>query len=174
MGQAFKKYEVLTRKREAEIQHEKETKRLESLDEPEVHIQDELPVTLPQSAKDPPASSSSPSSSSPPSSASSSSKRSSSSAAKKKKGAPALSKEKVEDWEKVSDTFNGAQMENYKWSQSIYDIDVKVPLPEKTKARDVKVDIRSDYLKVELIRPTKKVCSVCDCPCPPPMCSFLL
>lgn len=120
--------------------HEKETKRLESLDEkesePEIHIQDELPVTLP-----------------PPST----NKPSPKPKEQQRKDAPILSKEEVEDWEKVSDIFNGAEMENYKWSQSINDIDVRVPVPEGTKAKDVKVDIRSDYLKVELRRPTAKV-----------------
>ena len=142
--QAFKKYEILTRKREAEILHEKETKSLESLDggkepavaEPEIHIQDELPVTLPASASQP----------MPPKPQQ-----------VDRKDAPVLSKEKVEDWEKVSDIFNGAEMENYKWSQSINDIDVRVPVPEGTKAKDVKVDIRSDHLKVALLRPTPKV-----------------
>ena len=70
---------------------------------------------------------------------------------------PILSKEKVEDWEKVSDVYNGAAMDNYKWSQTITDIDVRVPVPEKTAAKDVKVDIRNDYLKVELLRPTRQV-----------------
>lgn len=57
----------------------------------------------------------------------------------------------------VSDTYNGAVMENYKWSQSMTDLDVRVPVPPGAKARDVKVDIRNDYLRVELLRPERKV-----------------
>lgn len=143
--------------------HMEETKRLESLDgdhaptneeveepepeepEPEVHIQDELPITLPPSAT----------LTTPSSSSSSKSKKSQK---KDRKDAPVLSKEKVEDWEKVSDIYNGADMKNYKWSQTITDIDIKIPVPVGTTAKAVKVDIRSDYLKVELLRPTTQVC----------------
>lgn len=162
--QAFKKYEVLTRKREAEVMREKETKSLEFLEEekkpapkkveveePEIHIQDELPITLPLSATEPlpppPSSSASPSPSS----------QSSFSSKDARKDAPVLSKKKVDDWEKVSDVFNGAEMEDYKWSQTITDIDVRVPVPEGTTAKNVLVDIRSDHLKVRLQKPTKKV-----------------
>ena len=154
--QAFKKYEVLTRKREAEIQHEKETKRLESLDETppeeeeEVHIQDELPITLPESANHPVADDSAKSKKK--------SVKTADAQKKERKDVPALSKAEVEDWEKVSDIYNGAQMENYKWSQTITDIDVRVPVPEGTTAKNLKVDIRSDHLKVVLFRPTQQVC----------------
>jgi hypothetical protein len=105
--------------------------------EPEEHIQDELPVTLPPSSMPPP--------------------QKQRQRQEEKKDSTVLSKEKVEDWEKVSDIYNGAAMENYKWSQTINDIDVRVPVPEGTKGKDVKVDIRGDYLRVELLRPTSKV-----------------
>ena len=149
-SQAFKKYEVLTRKREAEIQHEKETKLLESLDEappPEVEeeqIQDELPITLPESASS--------------DISKAKSKKSGKTEPPQRKDAPMLSKDKVEDWEKVSDIYNGADMKNYKWSQTITDIDVRVPLPEGTTVKDLKVDIRSNHLKVVICRPTQQVC----------------
>ena len=162
--QAFKKYEILTRKRETEMLKEKETQRLEFLDEekkpaaevvvegpPEFHIHDELPISLPPSAQEslPQFSCSATSSSS--------SNTNSISCKDQRKDAPVLTKDKVDDWEKVSDTYNGAEMENYKWSQSISDVDVRVPVPVGTTAKDVRVDIRSDYLKVELQKPTKKV-----------------
>lgn len=144
---------------------ERETKRLEFLDEekkpaqkmeveePEIHIQDELPITLPPSAKEPP---------SPPSTVTPSSSSSSSNPNKdQRKDAPMLSKERVDDWEKVSDVFNGGEMKNYKWSQSITDVDVQVPVPKGTTAKNVRVDIRSDYLKVELQKPTKQVYCMC-------------
>lgn len=151
--QAYKKYEILTRKRETEILHEKETKSLESLDdkgsndeEPEIDIQDELPVTLPPSSETPP-----------PTSKHDKDKKKDQKKVDLRKDAPVLSKEKVEDWEKVSDIYNGGEMENYKWSQTINDIDVRVPVPDGTKAKDVRVDIRSDHLKVELRRPSPQV-----------------
>lgn len=115
---------------------------MESLDEDnsQPDIQDELPITLPPSSSAPPPS-----------------KGKSEDQKKDRKDAPVLSKEKVEDWEKVSDVYNGAVMENYKWSQTITDIDVRIPVPEGTTAKHVKVDIRSDYLKVELLRPNHQV-----------------
>ena len=58
----------------------------------------------------------------------------------------------------LSDTYNGAVMENYKWSQTMTDVDVRVPLAAHTKAADVRVDIRNDYLRVELLKPERKVC----------------
>ena len=157
-SKAYKKYEILTRKREAEIQHEKETKLLESLDEQmtpetEPEIQDELPITLPDTV-DPPYTA-------PPPIEVAKPKKPENSQKKERKDAPVLSKEKVEDWEKVSDIYNGAEMENYKWSQTITDIDVRVSVPEGTTAKDVKVDIRSDHLKVRLSRPTQQVSLSC-------------
>ncbi len=59
--------------------------------------------------------------------------------------------------EKVSDTYNGAEMDNYKWSQTLLDLDIRVPVSKGTKSKDVRVDIKSDRLKVELIRPRRKV-----------------
>ena len=58
----------------------------------------------------------------------------------------------------VSDTYNGGEMENYKWSQTLTDLDVKVPVPKGTKSKDLRVEIKSDYLKVKQLRPEKKVC----------------
>ena len=110
--------------------------------EPEIHIQDELPVTLPHSASPPP----------PPASS-----RKKKKPKKERKDAPVLSKEKVDDWEKVSDIYNGAVMDDYKWSQTINDIDVRITVPDGTVAKNVKIDIRSDHLKVELLRPTPTV-----------------
>ena len=129
---------------------------MESLDEPpeEEHIQDELPITLPDPAKLPIPSASLLEEEARTKKGSKTEKDQK----KERKDAPVLSKAEVEDWEKVSDIYNGAAMENYKWSQSITDIDVRVPVPEGTTAKDVKVDIRSDYLKVVLLKPSKQVC----------------
>lgn len=48
-----------------------------------------------------------------------------------------------------SDTYNGAYSEKYSWSQSIKDVDVKIPVgPEIKKGKDVIVDIQPNRLKV--------------------------
>ena len=45
--------------------------------------------------------------------------------------------------------YNGAILDHYTWSQSVKDIDVRVPVPASvTKARDVGVEIKSSHLKV--------------------------
>lgn len=68
------------------------------------------------------------------------------------------SKEKKETaTDVISDTYNGAALENYKWSQTMTDIDVKVPIAPGTRAKDVTVDIKNDHLKVVLHKPERKV-----------------
>jgi len=67
-------------------------------------------------------------------------------------------KERAMAFNETSDTFNGAEMENYKWSQTISELEIKVFLPEGTSGKDVRVDIRSDYLKVEVFKPEYQVC----------------
>ena len=131
---------------------EKETKRLEfleekkppeqeKLEEPEVDIQDELPITLPPSANEdlePVA-------------------ETDDNAKEKRKDAPILSKEKVDDWEKVSDVYNGADMEKYKWSQTMTDLDVRIPVPKGSTGKNMKVEIRSSHLKVLALTPSRQV-----------------
>ena len=68
-----------------------------------------------------------------------------------------LKKERAEAFNYTSDVFNGADMDTYKWSQTIKEVEIKVVLPENTKAKQVRVDIRSDYLKVEILNPERKV-----------------
>lgn len=49
----------------------------------------------------------------------------------------------------TGDSYNGAVRENYRWSQSILDLDVQVPVPEYiTKARDVRVNITATNVNV--------------------------
>ena len=57
----------------------------------------------------------------------------------------------------ISDTYNGAALDNYKWSQTMTDVDVKVPIAPGTRSKDVTVDIKSDHLKVILHKPERKV-----------------
>lgn len=49
----------------------------------------------------------------------------------------------------AGDSYNGAVLDNYRWSQSAVDLDVQVPVPEYiTKARDVRVNITATTLNV--------------------------
>ena len=147
--QAFKKYELLSRKREAELMREKETKRLNTLSsaakqprektkpsKPPETIQDELPISLSPSDHT----------------------MDVSSIAKEKQPTSEATGKIPSAAELVSDTYNGSERENYKWSQTLTDLDIRVPVSDGTKSRDVRVDFKSDHLKVELLRPKKEVC----------------
>lgn len=60
--------------------------------------------------------------------------------------------------EKISsDDYNGSKQDNYVWSQTITDLDIRVNVPAGITGKDVKVDIKNDSLKVELLRPEKQV-----------------
>lgn len=62
----------------------------------------------------------------------------------------------------VSDTYNGAALDDYKWSQTMTDVDVRVPVAPGTKPKDVTVEIKNDHLKVLLHKPERKVqCRAC-------------
>lgn len=51
----------------------------------------------------------------------------------------------------VADTYNGASRDNYAWSQTLKDVDVKVFVPPTvTKAKQLSVDIRNDFIKIAL------------------------
>ena len=45
---------------------------------------------------------------------------------------------------------NGADLDKYKWTQTLEEIELKVPLPMAVKARDVVVDIQKKHLKIGL------------------------
>ena len=47
-------------------------------------------------------------------------------------------------------TYNGDATEKYKWSQAFNEVSVQIDLPENTKAKDLLVVFKSDYLKVQL------------------------
>ncbi|PNF29974.1 NudC domain-containing protein 3 [Cryptotermes secundus] len=49
----------------------------------------------------------------------------------------------------AGDSYNGAVLDNYRWSQSLVDLDIQVPVPEYvTKAHDVRVNITATTLSV--------------------------
>ena len=169
--QAFKKYEILTRKREAEIMREEETQKVEKMSQmlppkstekpvsTRETSEDELPIVVPEDtsqggegegggrggggAKEP--------------------------ATPPKLGTAAETKEKpvkkdsegqkkrASAFNYTSDVYNGADMDDYKWSQTMTEVEIKVALPEKTPAKHVRVDIRNEYLKVEILKPERKV-----------------
>ena len=45
---------------------------------------------------------------------------------------------------------NGADLDKYKWTQTLEEIELRVPLPMAVKARDLVVDIQKKYLKIGL------------------------
>ncbi|KAJ9577192.1 hypothetical protein L9F63_006249 [Diploptera punctata] len=50
-----------------------------------------------------------------------------------------------------ADSYNGAVLDNYRWSQTIKEIDIQVPVPSHiTKARDVKVNVTATSISVSV------------------------
>ena len=169
--QAFKKYEILTRKREAEIMREEETKRIEQMTHDATH--DELPISLPapQEAEGtsketssaegdthpPPSDITTPPPKPPSESVEERKEMDGDEVPKSKEKGGAERQERTAAFNLSSDTYNGAVMDNYKWSQTVTDIDIRVPVPEGTTSKHVRVDIKSDHLKVELLWPEHQV-----------------
>lgn len=59
--------------------------------------------------------------------------------------------------EPVLEVYNGAKTDKYSWSQTMTDLDVAVIVPANITAKDLKVDIRSDHLKVTVTKPEEEV-----------------
>jgi len=51
----------------------------------------------------------------------------------------------------ADETWNGAVTDNYTWSQTLTDLDVRVIVPKGTTAKDLKIDITTSNLKVVLL-----------------------
>lgn len=56
-----------------------------------------------------------------------------------------------------TEVYNGAKTDKYSWSQTMTDLDIVVVVPESITAKDVKVDIKNDHLKVTVVRPVEEV-----------------
>lgn len=166
--QAFKRYEILTRKREAEIMREVESKKVEEMagpPPPPNPNEDELPIVVPDEEEKEKEKAVEPGKQGP------ETKPAATALAAETKH---LSKKDLEEYQskkeramafnETSDIFNGAEMDNYKWSQTITELEIKVMLPEGTSGKDVRVDIRSDHLKVEVLKPEYQV-HACQCSC---------
>lgn len=54
--------------------------------------------------------------------------------------APKPKSEKVQEMEKIS-TYNGDSTEKYNWSQTVFDVQVQIPIPEGTKANQLEIKI---------------------------------
>ena len=51
----------------------------------------------------------------------------------------------------ADESWNGAVRDNYTWSQTLTDLDVRVIVPKGTTAKDLKIDITTSHLKVVLL-----------------------
>lgn len=51
----------------------------------------------------------------------------------------------------VDESWNGAVTDNYTWSQTLTDLDLRVVVPKGTTAKDLKIDITTSHLKVVLL-----------------------
>ena len=51
----------------------------------------------------------------------------------------------------ADESWNGAVRDNYTWSQTLTDLDLKVIVPKGTTAKDLKIDITTSQLKVVLL-----------------------
>ena len=190
MSQAFKKYEILTRKREVEIMCEEESQKVERMsqvspsasagsgttktkkqpketkdqpqetkDQPQENNTDELPIlvpgrdTLTEKTQEGGGEGK----------ASSSGEKMENKLPKKVDldGKDSKKKKRAMAFNYTSDVYNGGEMEGYKWSQTMTEVELKVALPEATTSKHVRVDIRSNYLRVEIMKPKQKVGKHC-------------
>jgi hypothetical protein len=156
--QAFKKYEVLTRKKEAEIMRQEETKKVERMASPpssggvrEGGEDGELAVSV-ATQETPPADEKKQRKGEGGGGEGETEK-----VASKKAEGSEDKKKRTKAFNYTSDVYNGADMDAYKWSQTVTELEVKVGLGEGTTAKHVKVDIQNEHLRVEILHPEHKV-----------------
>jgi hypothetical protein len=51
----------------------------------------------------------------------------------------------------AAETYNGSETDVYKWAQTALDIEMIFPVPKGTTAKDMKIDIKPDHLRVVLL-----------------------
>lgn len=175
---AFKKYEILTRKKEAELQREAETRRIDLMTddlskEPPVDVGhltkeelsklEKLKTTLPSEKKSQKKDSSKPQPKKPkqetPPPTTPSSDTPQSLVKEPTPTATLTPPKKVEDeaLKLSSDAYNGSKTDKYVWCQTVTDLDLRVTVPLGTPGKNLKVEIKSDSLKVEVLRPVREV-----------------
>ncbi|XP_067129639.1 nudC domain-containing protein 3 [Centruroides vittatus] len=60
-----------------------------------------------------------------------------------------IKEQSQENFQNLSECYNGAMRENYSWSQNLKEVDVKINVPDTIKSgKQVKVDIKPNSLKV--------------------------
>jgi len=73
----------------------------------------------------------------------------------KKKKVPPVNppKPQSESVKKMSEmsTYNGAALDKYSWSQNATEINVQIPIPEGTSAKqlDIKIDVKKLFVKIK-------------------------
>lgn len=68
-----------------------------------------------------------------------------------KKAEPEGEEESEEDKGKLLPNYgNGSKTDTYVWTQTLQEVDVKVPVPEGTRSRDLIVDLKANHLKIVL------------------------
>ena len=133
--------------------HQIESKKVEEMSQIDPGNEDELPILVPKEAGEEAGATRKQG----PISASVTAKETKKQSPKKDSEDLQSKKERAKAFNETSDTYNGAEMDNYKWSQTITELEIKVFLPEGTSGKNVCVDIRSDHLKVELLKPEYQV-----------------
>ena len=59
-------------------------------------------------------------------------------------------------YENSGDTYNGGVTDKYSWSQTVSELDIQIPLPSGTKAKNVNVLIKSTHLRVAVVKPDQE------------------
>lgn len=156
--QAFKKYEILTRKREAEIMRNEETKKVERMSQaPKTNVEDELPIVVPNETEGDQEREGKGAGEASVSPTKEVVERKEKKSPKKDSSEHQLKKERTKAFNYTSDTFNGGDVGAYKWSQTVTEVEIKVSLHEGATGKHIRVDISNDHLKVEVLKPERKV-----------------
>lgn len=53
-------------------------------------------------------------------------------------------------WYSEPNAGNGADLENYSWTQTLYDTTLHIPVPAGTNAKNISVEIKPRFMKIGL------------------------